>query len=125
MKTYDHQKYFPKALHKNFTLMVRVKLFLFPNFLTVEYYNPRKLRLTKIKIDGISALKIFHNMSKLRKIFFLRVEGGNFPGGNFLGGQFSGGDFSWGAIFLGGNFAKGIFPRSIFSRTFILSQRFF
>ena len=27
MKTYDHQKYFPKVLHKNFALMARVKHF--------------------------------------------------------------------------------------------------
>ena len=46
------------------------KTFLFLNFLTNEYYNPRKLRLTKIKIDEIFTVRIFHNMRKLHKIFF-------------------------------------------------------
>ena len=37
MKTYDHQKYFPKVLHKNFD--GKSKTFLFLNFLTDEIHE--------------------------------------------------------------------------------------
>ena len=69
------------------------------NFLTDEYYNPRKLRLTKIKINEIFTTKIFHNMKKLYKILFLGGRGaaifrggggGNFPEGLISGRHFSG-----------------------------------
>ena len=90
------------------------------NFRTDEYYNPRKLRLTKIKTNEIFTAKIFHNMKKLCKILFLGGEGGNFSGGQFtwwaifrgaifLGGLFPGGN-SPGSTFLGGIFPGGIFP---------------
>ena len=60
----------------------------FLNFLIDEYYNPGKLRLTKIKIYEIFNVKIFHNMRKLHKILFKKGAGGNFPGGTFPGGIF-------------------------------------
>ena len=99
MKTYDHQKYFPKVLHKNFYIDGKSKTFLFLTFPTVEYYNPRKLRTTKIKI----------NMKKLPKVLFLGER--QFSWGHFSGGQFSGG------IVPGGTLSGGIFPRGIFPRT--------
>ena len=104
------------------------------NFRTDEYYNPRKLRLTKIKINEIFTAKIFHNMKKLYKILFLGRVGGNFPGASFpggaifreaifLGGLFPGINFFWGGdTFLGGIFpgvifSGGIFPGGIFPST--------
>ena len=84
------------------------------NFLTDEYYNPRKLRLTKIKINEIFTPKIFHNMKKLYKILFWGDGGGNFPGGNFPGVQFSGGQFSWGIYFRGALFPGAFFPEAFF-----------
>ena len=56
------------------------------NFLTGEYYNPRKLRLTKIKINDIFSAKIFHSMKKLYRILFLGGGGGGafFRGAFFL-----------------------------------------
>ena len=88
MKTYDHQKYFPKVLRKNFTSTARVK---FLNSLTDEYYNPRKIRLTKI--------------------FSL---GTNFRGSIFLGALFPGAFFR-GAFFLGAFFREPIFLLKITS----------
>ena len=117
MKTYDYQKYFPKVLYKNFDGQSKT---LFLNFLTDEYYNPRKLRLTKIKIDEIFTIKILHNMRKLHKIFFLQ-EGG---GGQFFGGQFSGGYFSCGANFRGALFPGAFFPGAFFLGAFFLAPTF-
>ena len=59
MKTYGRQKIFPKVLHKNFYIDGKSKTILFLYLLTDEYYNPRKLRLTKIKIDEIFTDKIY------------------------------------------------------------------
>ena len=86
------------------------------NFLTGEYYDPRKLRLAKIKINEIFTSKIFHNMKKLYKILFLvgGGGGGNTPGGNFPGGNFAGGNFPGGLI-SGGHFSMGHFSRGHFS----------
>ena len=83
------------------------------NFLTDEYYNPRKLRLTKIKINEIFSAKIFHNMKKLYRILFLGGGGG--------GGQFSGGQFSWGAFFQGVYFRGVIFWGAFFPGAFFLA----
>ena len=82
------------------------------DFLTNEYYNPGKLRLTKIKINEFFTAKIFHNMKKLYKILFLGGGGrSNFPGGRqFSGGNFPGGLFAGGG---GGNFPGGTFPWGI------------
>ena len=81
---------------------------MFLNFLTVEYYNPRKLRLMNIKTDEILTLKIFHNMRKLHKNLFFR------GGGQFSWGQFSGGYFSWGTNFRGVIFLGALFPGAFF-----------
>ena len=80
------------------------------NFLTGEYYDPRKLRLAKIKINEIFTSKIFHNMKKLYKILFLVGGGGEaiLQGAIFLGAILRG------ATFLGGLFPEGIFPWGIF-----------
>ena len=93
------------------------------NFLTDEYYNPQKLRLTKIKINKIFTAKIFHNMKKLYKILFLVGVGGNFSGGNFPGGQFSGGQFSWGVYFRGVIFRSALFPGAFFRGAFFLAPK--
>ena len=80
------------------------------NFLTDEYYNPRKLRLTKIKINEVFTTKIFfHNMKKLYRNTFFRRRGTIFLGGLFPGGNFPAGTFPR-AIFPGGIFPGGIFP---------------
>ena len=89
------------------------------NFLTDKYYNPQKLRLTKIKISEIFTA-IFHNMKKLLQNTFFRGGGGQFPRGEIF----------WGAIFLGalfprGTFPGGIFPGGIFSRGIFPSTNFF
>ena len=84
-----------------------------PNFLTNEYYNPQKLRLTKIKIDKIFTTEIFHNMKKLHKILFLGENGGGeaiFRGIFFLGGKYTRGAFPVGGIFPWDIFPEGIFP---------------
>ena len=83
------QKYYIK-----FYIDGNSKTFLFLNFLTDEYHNPRKLRLKKLKINEIFTIKIFHNMRKLHKILFL--GGAIFRGSIFLGG----GAFFPGAFFL-------------------------
>ena len=93
-----------------------------PNFLTNEYFNPRKSRLTKIKINEIFSAKMFHNMKKLYKILFLggwRQFSGGEEGGRaaiFLEGLFPGGKFPSGT-FPGGIFPGGIFPGDIFPST--------
>ena len=86
MKTYDHQKYFPKVLHKNFTLMVRLKLF---------YFSISSL--WNIKGGGGRG----------------NFPGGIFPGGKFLRCNIPGSTFPRG-IFPGGIFPGGIFPRTLF-----------
>ena len=84
-------KFFKRRIIKNNCLLQQPS-----NFLTDEYYNPRKLRLMKIKINEIFTAKIFHNMKKLYKILFLGEGGGNFPGGFISGGNFPGGTFPGG-----------------------------
>ena len=81
-------KFFKRRIIKNDCLLQQPS-----NFLTDEYYNPRNVRLTKIKINEIFTAKIFHDMKKLYKILFLRGGeggGGKFPGGNFPGEFISG-----------------------------------
>ena len=97
---YTVHKFFKGGIIKNNCLLQQPS-----NFLTDEYYNPRKLRLMKIKINKIFTAKIFHNMKKLTKYFFWGDSrggaifrgavflGGLFPGSNFLGGTFPGGNF--------------------------------
>ena len=100
------------------------------NFLTDEYYNQQKLRLTKIKISKIFTAKIFHNMKKLYNTFFRgsgeQFSGGGgviFLGGNFPGGFISGGNFP-GNTFSGGIFPGGIFPGGIFPSTKFLNLKY-
>ena len=94
MKIYDHQNYFPKVLHKNFTLMTRVELFYFSissltNIITHENWDWRKLRLTKFSPSRYS------------------ITWGSFTKYLFPGeGQFSGRQFSWVAIFRGSIFRR-------------------
>ena len=104
-------KFFKRRIIKNNCLLQQPS-----NFLTDEYYNPRKLRLTKIKINEIFTAKIFHDMKKLYKILSLGGVGGNFPGGFISGGNFPGGTFP-GGIFPVGIFPGGIFPGGIFPST--------
>ena len=87
-------KFFKRRIIKNNCLLQQPS-----NFLTDEYYNPRNVRLTKIKINEIFTAKIFHDMKKFYKILFLGGGGAIFRGGIFLGGLFPG----------------GIFPSTIFS----------
>ena len=99
------------------------------NFLADEYYNLRKLRLTKIKISEIFTAKIFHNMKKVYKILLLERVGAIFLGaifleGNFLGGNFSVGGNFLGGLFPGGNFPRGTFPRGIFPGGIFLGSIF-
>ena len=99
---YTVHKFFKRGIIKNNCLLQQPS-----NFLTDEYYNPRKLRLMKIKINKIFTAKIFHNMKKLTKYFFW----GDSRGG---GGQFSGGQFSWGVYFREVIFWGALFPGAIF-----------
>ena len=96
-------KFFKRRIIKNNCLLQQPS-----NFLTDEYYNPRNVRLTKIKINEIFTAKIFHDMKKLYKIFFLGKRGGDsFPGGLISGGNFPGDTFP------GGIFPGGIFPSTV------------
>ena len=96
------RKFFKIRIIKNNCLLQQPS-----SFLTDEYYNPRKLRLTKIKINEIFSAKVFHNMKKLYRTLFL--------------GEGGGGQFSWRVYFRGhfsrGHFSGGIFPRGIFPST--------
>ena len=89
------------------------------NFLTDKYYNPQKLRLTKITIsENYIFTAIFHNMKKLLQNTFFRGGGGQFSRGNFPGGFISGGSFP------GGIFPGGIFPSTDFRYTVKVEKTF-
>ena len=94
------------------------------NFLADEYYNLRKLRLTKIKISEIFTAKIFHNMKKVYKILLLGRVGAIFLWAIFLEGNFSVGCNFLGGLFPGGNFPGGTFPRGIFPGGIFLGSIF-
>ena len=99
--SYVFAKFFKRRIIKNNCLLQQPS-----NFLTDEYYNPRKLRLTKIKINEIFTAKIFHNMKKLYKILFLGGgRGSNFPGGR---------QFSWGTYLRGVIFRVALFPEAFY-----------
>ena len=96
-------KFFKRRIIKNNCLLQQPS-----NFLTDEYYNPRKLRLTKIKINEIFTAKIFHDTKKLYKILFLEGGGAIFRVTIFLGANFPGGNFPRGFISWG-HFSRGYF----------------
>ena len=108
MKVYDHQNYFLKVLHKNFTLMARVELFYFSissltNIITHENWDWRKLKLTKF-----SPLRCSITWGSFTKYLF--------PGE---------GQFSWGTIFRGVIFLGAFFLGAFFQGPFFLEPNMF